>query len=89
LPLILNIVENIGTKKIFTKINLKWNYNNVKEEDEWKVLWQPLVTKLIEVQTINLKNKYCCGDHKRTQQEVSAKLLPYIYKLQMVHATNN
>ena len=37
MPLILNIVENIGTKKIFTKINLRWNYNNVKDDDEWKI----------------------------------------------------
>ena len=29
LPLILDIVENIGTKKIFTKINLQWSYNNI------------------------------------------------------------
>ena len=28
LPLILNIVENIGIKKVFTKIDLRWNYNN-------------------------------------------------------------
>ena len=39
LPLILNIVENIDTKKIFTKINLRWNYNNVKEDDEWKMVF--------------------------------------------------
>ena len=53
------------------------------------LLWQPLVTKLIEVQAINLKGGYCCGDHKRTQQGVSSELLPYLYKLQMVCATNN
>ena len=29
LPLILNIVENIGTKKIFIKMDLRWEYNNV------------------------------------------------------------
>ena len=29
LPLILNIVENIGIKKVFTKIELRWGYNNV------------------------------------------------------------
>jgi len=29
LPLISDIVENIGTKKVFTKINLRWGYNNV------------------------------------------------------------
>jgi len=33
-----------------------------------EVLWQPLVTKLIEAQAINLKGRYCCGDHKRTRQ---------------------
>ena len=40
LPLILDILENIGTKKIFTKIDLRWGYNNVriKERDEWKVV---------------------------------------------------
>jgi len=39
LPLISDIIENIGTKKVFTKIDLQWEYNNVriKEEDEWKV----------------------------------------------------
>ena len=38
LPLILDILENIGTKKVFTKIDLRWGYNNVriKEGDEWK-----------------------------------------------------
>ena len=39
LPLILNIVENIDTKKIFTKTNLRWNYNNVKEDDKWKMVF--------------------------------------------------
>jgi len=29
------------------------------------------------------------GDYKRTQQEVSAELLSYLYKLQIVCATNN
>jgi len=39
LPLISDVVENIGTKKVFTKMDLKWNYNNVqiKEGDKWKV----------------------------------------------------
>jgi len=32
------VLENIGTKKVFTKMNLRWGYNNVRinEEDEWK-----------------------------------------------------
>jgi len=39
LPLISDIVENIGMKKVFTKMDLRWGYNNVwiKEGDEWKV----------------------------------------------------
>jgi len=38
LSLILDIVENIGTKNIFTKMDLQWGYNNVwiKERDEQK-----------------------------------------------------
>ena len=38
MPLILDVVENIGTKRIFTKMDLRWDYNNVwiKEGDEWK-----------------------------------------------------
>jgi len=38
LPLILDVLENIGTKKIFTKMDLRWDYNNVriKEGDKWK-----------------------------------------------------
>jgi len=36
--LISDIVENIGTKRVFTKMDLWWGYNNVriKEGDEWK-----------------------------------------------------
>ena len=36
LPLILDIIENIDMKKVFTKINLRWEYNNIqiKEKDE-------------------------------------------------------
>ena len=41
LLLISDILENIGTKKVFTKMDLRWGYNNVriKEEDEWKVVF--------------------------------------------------
>ena len=36
LPLILDIVEDIGTKKVFIKLDLRWGYNNmrIKEGDE-------------------------------------------------------
>ena len=38
LPLISDIIKNIGTKKVFTKMNLRWRYNNIriKKEDKWK-----------------------------------------------------
>ena len=38
LPLNSDILENIGTKKLFTKMDLRWGYNNmrIKEGDEWK-----------------------------------------------------
>jgi len=29
LPLISDTVENIGTKRVFTKLDLQWDYNNV------------------------------------------------------------
>ena len=38
LPLISDVLENIGMKKLFMKIDLRWGYNNVriKEGDKWK-----------------------------------------------------
>jgi len=32
------MIKNIGAKKVFTKMDLRWGYNNVriKEGDEWK-----------------------------------------------------
>jgi len=38
LPLILDVLENIGTKKMFMKMDLRWGYNNmrIKEGNEWK-----------------------------------------------------
>ena len=38
LPLISDVLENIGMKKLFTKMDLRWGYNNVRinEGDEWK-----------------------------------------------------
>jgi len=52
LPLISDVLENIGTKKMFMKMDLRWGYNNVriKEGDEWKAaftmpeeLFEPMV----------------------------------------------
>ena len=44
LPLISDILENIGTKKMFMKMDLMWSYNNVriKEGDEWKAAFTTL-----------------------------------------------
>jgi len=44
LPLILDVLENIGMKKVFTKIDLRWGYNNmrIKEGDEWKAAFMTL-----------------------------------------------
>ena len=41
LPLISDIVENIGTKKIFIKIDLQYGYNNmrIKKGDEQKAVF--------------------------------------------------
>ena len=38
LPLIIDLINNMGSKKIFTKIDLRWKFNNVriKKGDEWK-----------------------------------------------------
>jgi len=39
LPLITELVDNMGSKQVFTKMDLRWGYNNVrvKEGDKWKV----------------------------------------------------
>jgi len=39
LPLIVDILDGVGKRKVFTKLDLRWGYNNVriKEGDEWKV----------------------------------------------------
>jgi len=41
LPLISDVLENIGMKKLFMKMDLRWGYNNmrIKEGDEWKAVF--------------------------------------------------
>jgi len=38
LPLITKLIDNMGSKKVFTKMDLRWGFNNIriKEGDEWK-----------------------------------------------------
>ena len=44
LPLILDIIENIRIKKLFTKLYLHWGYNyiQIKERDEQKAVFMML-----------------------------------------------
>ena len=41
MPLISDLINSIGKKKVFTKIDLQWGYNNmrIKEGDEWKAVF--------------------------------------------------
>ena len=41
LSLIADILDGVGKRKVFTKLDLRWGYNNVriKEGDEWKVVF--------------------------------------------------
>jgi len=41
LPLIADILDGVGKRKVFTKLDLRWGYNNIriKEGDEWKVVF--------------------------------------------------
>ena len=45
LPLIADILDGVGKRKVFTKLNLRWGYNNVriKEGDEWKTAFVSLL----------------------------------------------
>ena len=52
------------------------------------VLWQPLVTRPIVTQTINLLVRYLYRDYKKTRQEVFAVFLYYLYKSLMVYVSN-
>jgi len=38
LPLITELIDNMDSKKVFTKMDLRWSFNNmrIKEGDEWK-----------------------------------------------------
>jgi len=45
LLLILDLINTMGTKKVFIKIDLRWRYNNVwiKEENKWKKVFTILL----------------------------------------------
>jgi len=41
LSLISKLIDSMGTKKVFTKMDLQWEYNNIqiKEGDKWKAVF--------------------------------------------------
>jgi len=41
LPLIADFLDRVGTKKVFTKLDLHWGYNNIriKEGNKWKAVF--------------------------------------------------
>ena len=45
LPLIMDLVDSMDNKRVFTKMDLRWEYNNVriKEGDEWKAAFTTYV----------------------------------------------
>jgi len=36
LPLITELIDNIGSKKVFTKMNLRWRFNNIRIKENNK-----------------------------------------------------
>ena len=51
------------------------------------LLWQLLVIMTNNNTSNKFLSRISSGDYRRTQQGVFAELLPYLYKLHMVHAT--
>ena len=41
LPLIADILDRVGKRKVFMELDLRWRYNNIriKEEDKWKIVF--------------------------------------------------
>jgi len=41
LPLIADILDGVGKRKVFMKLDLRWGYNNIriKEGDKWKAVF--------------------------------------------------
>jgi len=61
--------------KLSLIIVLRWLYNSLSGP----VLWQLLVTKTNSNTSNKSLNRISSGDHKRTRQEISTRLLSYIY----------
>ena len=71
---VFNLSSNSAISFVFSKSSL---------------LWQPLVTKTNNHTSNKSLSRISSRDHKRTWQEVSAELLPYLYYYMMVCAINN
>ena len=78
MPLILDLIDNIEKKKMFMKIDLRWEYNNVriKEEDKWKMVFSTLEgTFELTVMLFGLTNS------PETFQEIMNDLLKNIIEI--------
>ena len=56
LPLISDLIDSIEKKKVFTKMDLRWGYNNVriKEGDKWKAAF--IIAWNVAGELVNPKN---------------------------------
>ena len=54
----MDIIKNIRIKKVFTKLDLRWGYNNmrIKEGDKWKVAFITSEELLLTVMFFGLIN---------------------------------
>ena len=78
MPLILDLIDNIEKKKMFMKIDLRWEYNNVriKEGDKWKMVFSTLEgTFELTVMLFGLTNS------PETFQEIMNDLLKNIIEI--------
>ena len=86
LPLISDILENIGTKKVFMKMDLRWEYNNmrIKEGDEWKAVFTtPKRSFKPTVMFFRLTNSpaiVATTRHSRTNDLTTSKALQWAIK---------
>ena len=83
------IDKDTGKAVVLTIWTCQGNTNSWCHLNLYPLLWQPLNTRSNSNTSNKSLSRISSGDYKRTQQEVSAGLLPYLYKLHMVHATNN
>jgi len=84
LPLITDLVDSMGNKKLFTKMDLRWDYNNVhiKEGDEWKAAFttyvgsfEPVVMFFEMTNSPAIDDMLVGTEDKKGHDEIVAKVL--------------